>query len=712
METYENLDDDTIIAKIKQTENEDEKKDLVASIKNDDKKISMIDLFEDEWDKMEIAMTIEDDEKKIEVLKKFDEEDIKMIIATTIGDDEKQLGLIDLFEDVDNKVNVAVSIWNIDIRIEALSKIDDEWERTRVIMSLPEDKMISFIDVLKDEENKKDIIAMIEDDDKKLELLHKITDEGYRYEIIQTLKDDDKKIEVLDEISNEEYKSFIVADLNDDNKKMELLDKFGNESDKATIIASLADDITKIELLEKFEEETNKAKVIGYLKDDNTKVELLTKLKDDKNKVEVLKTMRNDFEALKVIEQYGIDVDIDEVISFIRTRAGANRVLKQYSESLTDEKKIALGNSIENDKLRNKFLDEHTPLEENLEELKVKEYNSKALDLPQELTIGVEIEAEGIDERVASKIFNERNIREDIQNDWEVEQDLSLDKGVELVSPILNSSAESMEQIDYVCDFMQLIGTKVKDTCGAHIHFGADYLGNDLRTWENLFNIWEEAEELFYKMSNDVGEVTREKIIQYARKESNNIQSIYNDGSVTLEKDEDFQELIDKMTEDRYYGINLKNLGNPEKNTIEFRIPNGTIDGKVEKENILLFGKLMQTSKELVNDKDLQKKYKVFSNHNLTEAEKVDALLDLLFEKEQDKEIYRNRWDSVKDNSIYNRIKSDYPTFERGSYARKKGLDDCMKGELTEVIQDEEITILKESLNKTSKKEESILGRS
>ena len=54
-------------------------------------------------------------------------------------------------------------------------------------------------------------------------------------------------------------------------------------------------------------------------------------------------------------------------------------------------------------------------------------------------------------------------------------------------------------------------------------------------------------------------------------------------------------------------------------------------------------------------------------NHNLTEQEKVEKLLSLLFDTEKNKMIYRERWESVKDNNEFEQVKAQTPTFQRYS---------------------------------------------
>lgn len=154
---------------------------------------------------------------------------------------------------------------------------------------------------------------------------------------------------------------------------------------------------------------------------------------------------------------------------------------------------------------------------------------------------------------------------------------------------------------------------------------------------------------------------------------------LFRDKSIRIYSYEDLDIALSAMNSDRYYGLNVMNLEDENRNTLEFRIPNGTIDSKTEKENIKLFGRLIAVSVELTNDEEKYKKYCYLKRHDLTERDKVEALLDLLFEDEEEKSIYRDRWDSVKQYKIYDEVKSDNPTFIRGDYDLKHAYEDCME---------------------------------
>ena len=107
---------------------------------------------------------------------------------------------------------------------------------------------------------------------------------------------------------------------------------------------------------------------------------------------------------------------------------------------------------------------------------------------------------------------------------------------------------------------------------------------------------------------------------------------------------------------DRYYGMNLLNL-NSKRDTIEFRVANGTTNPDVWIENIRLFGRLMEKSEELAqielkekngvtlkrNEAHLLKLKKKIQDKSLSEEEKSEVLIELLFNKEE-RQVYRDRY--------------------------------------------------------------------
>ena len=212
----------------------------------------------------------------------------------------------------------------------------------------------------------------------------------------------------------------------------------------------------------------------------------------------------------------------------------------------------------------------------------------------------------------------------------------------------------------------------MKDVHG-HIHIGADFLGNDYKAWENFITIYNECEEIFYKMSNRQGQAPRGEISQYAQTSNDVISATYGNSGVSIKTQEDLDTIVETMKDTRNRGINFCNIDEDGTNTIEFRMPNGTIDVNIITENIRLFGQLLSISKQMSIDLEYKKEeFSTLKNHDLTEKEKVESLLNLLFDDEQEKNIYRQRWDAVKDHSSFEQLKATVPTFRRGIYSMRE----------------------------------------
>ena len=119
----------------------------------------------------------------------------------------------------------------------------------------------------------------------------------------------------------------------------------------------------------------------------------------------------------------------------------------------------------------------------------------------------------------------------------------------------------------------------MKDVDG-HIHFGADFLGSDHQAWENFYTIYNECEEILYKMSNATGQPPRQGVSNYAKTSNEVLAGMFETGEVRIKTQEDFEQVIKAMQDTRFRGVNVTNLGKDGKNTIEFRMPNGTINAR------------------------------------------------------------------------------------------------------------------------------------
>lgn len=511
-------------------------------------------------------------------------------------------------------------------------------------------------------------------EDKKIEFLeeyHDYIDIWERTEIIKTIKDEEKKLEEINKGDYTIYHKMRIFS-NSNNQKVikkllkEALDsirdnnKFRNYEDNYIITADFVRLLEKIEDIDDVKEIFNE-----YIENESVKEciefnpeyfidEFLGAIEDDKLVIELIGEMK----------KQGIEFCTSDIIASIKSIEGIEEFIKRFD--VKEGQKIALGCAIDNKRERKEWLDKNTNIKKIAKKLPKKQFDSEPLNLPKKLTIGLEFETEGVYYKRARELLKRFKLKDTIYKNWKVVGDGSLTNGTEIISPILDSSAESMKQVDFFCKFMQETGMNAENTCGGHIHLGADYLEDNLSSLENLLEIWTETEELFYKMSNDVGELPRKSINTYASNQTQNIEEIFSDGSVNIDSDSKYEDLVRELEfTGKFSAISFENLNYESQKTIEFRLSNGTTDARVEKENIFLYGRLLVVCKKINKDKELYKKFQKLKDHNVTEAEKVERLLDLLFDNENEKQIYRNRWKSVKDNEIFDKICYDAGTFIR-----------------------------------------------
>ena len=268
--------------------------------------------------------------------------------------------------------------------------------------------------------------------------------------------------------------------------------------------------------------------------------------------------------------------------------------------------------------------------------------------LPDKMTIGVEIESEGLASReeIAGIIGN---------LSWKLKPDDTLDDGIEAVPLSGLTPSTAGDEIYGACKALCLSGQTISERCGGHIHIGADYL-TDLQDWKNLRTIWNNTEKILYIISNRKGEIPREEVLKYAKPISGKDE--FKQKTINLESESDLENFIagiKKIQGDRFSAINYVNVGEEEKNTIEFRLPNGTLDPTTWIENINLFGGLVRVSHELSKimlkseEQRTEEEKKMLYNYEVIQMEQderkvAEALIGLCVSQEQ-MQTYLDRYD-------------------------------------------------------------------
>lgn len=291
----------------------------------------------------------------------------------------------------------------------------------------------------------------------------------------------------------------------------------------------------------------------------------------------------------------------------------------------------------------------------------------------------------------------------------------------EASSPIMTNNLHDLNQIVAICTLFKALNGKLNGGTGLHINIGADYLECNERAIENLLKIWGECEEIFFKMANPEGEVIRVEAISMAVPIKENIQKfLEEDGSITLNTEADMEKFLYKIQarnrmdnivawsnfgtdndverdlryaktdEERFdiyhrYNEGMKSKPNEDDKVrwtsinfnhmkwnsdnagrIELRIFNSSLEPEIIFQDLELVGKIFEVSLENAKNPNYKKdEFEKLLFRDVTEANKVNNLLNLLFDNTEQKNIFRKRWQSVREESDYERYKSGVDTFER-----------------------------------------------
>lgn len=387
----------------------------------------------------------------------------------------------------------------------------------------------------------------------------------------------------------------------------------------------------------------NKITLVNSIKDIDYRKKYVSKAIDDNininDIVPIISKIDDPLYVKGIINKYKDDLmtlAMKDLVVATKDSSLMKEFLVNYDDRLREIDKLEVVLALKDDTY---FKDKYFP--------PLKDSDSK-IDLPRDMTIGVEIEAKGA------------NYRGNIL-DFLAKEDGSLgNNSLEVVSPILHSSLEDSRKIYGICNILNKLECHINNNCGGHVHIGANYL-DDIPSYTTFLQLTGNCETPLYIISNKRGEITREGgVVSYAMPLSGKIEEATSKGTVQLDKEKDLERFVNKLKsiqQNRYSDINFFNVDNPHKNTIEFRLANGTIEAKTWIENINLFGGIVRAAKEIsviqkkmVKTEEEMTKIFYFNQINsdkTSEEDKLEALLNLSVPNS--KEIYLKRY---KENKI------------------------------------------------------------
>lgn len=252
----------------------------------------------------------------------------------------------------------------------------------------------------------------------------------------------------------------------------------------------------------------------------------------------------------------------------------------------------------------------------------------------------------------------------DFEDRFFVDSDATVPNGNEIIpTRPFHNTPEDVARFCALCETMRAVGYYYDEeyyNAAGQINLGLDYLDTKEAILA-FYEIYGNCEELLYYISSEEGQIFRQNI--YTSSRIKPLSEII--GKRVVEEDLSREEVIRLFSNDSSRESGIRGL-TYKKNSVclrgtnkydyrfEFRIPNGGCNYETWIDNIRLYGKMMEKAKQIA---DLMKKdyltaeeesllrLKIdLQNRKLSLEDKLEMLLDLLFEDENIKQIYRDRY--------------------------------------------------------------------
>ncbi len=266
-----------------------------------------------------------------------------------------------------------------------------------------------------------------------------------------------------------------------------------------------------------------------------------------------------------------------------------------------------------------------------------------SLNLPEYVTIGIEIEYENI-----KKSKTDEYIENNLSN-WCSKTDGSLSSGGEITSPIMIDSPKYWDELKIVCDYLSLNHANMSCNAGGHIHIGSNVLGEDVEAWKIFLKLYMCYENVLFRFLYGDKVNGRKNLLNYARPTAdilyNKLGFINNAYRVG-----DFNDLTYEY--ERYLALNLGNVNwydpydDDYKNTIEFRSPNATTEATIVQNNINALCKLLIVARDKIIDEEfldykIKHDFRPYSGneylYSTVNLKNVLEFVDLTFDNNLDK---------------------------------------------------------------------------
>lgn len=282
------------------------------------------------------------------------------------------------------------------------------------------------------------------------------------------------------------------------------------------------------------------------------------------------------------------------------------------------------------------------------------EYRDK-LNFNRSTTFGMEIEFENAK-------YNEIQKKLENIDDWQIIDDISVTKrigitkyGGEVTSPICDDTKDTWNELKEICNILKKNNAFCTNRTGGHVHVGIQEFKNNYEVYKNFLILYAVYEPIIYRFLAGENSKVRSNASRYAKPfaykilvEKNNI--------INFNCLDDVRNFIYRNNDRKGYGLNLANINltnmHKEKNTIEFRSPNGTVEEVIWQNNVNFIIKLIDYCSSSNFDYEflLDKFNKIHSNninietYELMNIKEALELSNLLFDNQLDKDYFLRQY--------------------------------------------------------------------
>ena len=481
----------------------------------------------------------------------------------------------------------------------------------------------SLKEYIKKTKNNNEIIDYIIENRKHLKI------DSHKAYILSTLLTDKEKLKILKECNNfitPHFYTKIITTIEDETLKIKLLKSIITISNlkcyTIDIVKSFESDQTKEIFLDYFETKDqvtiimsfkNKDLIKEYIKDEkykDYKTQLIFATEDTEYIKQTFKETKADILKQNIIKRVK---NKDIKLELLETTGNKNAIYFYRSN-----------------------LDRY--YSDYISELNEEEIKSSNID--ERITIGTELE-------IMNQDINNYKYLGTVLKNYTIQPEITVKNGIEIVSPVIHYTKKDLQELKAVCEILQKCNFKTGKQTGGHIHIGASYL-TEPKDYFMLLYLYSNCENIIYLITDRKNTKKRKSIEQYAQKVKKEYIKAF-DRKIIHEHQslEGLTETLSILTDSRYKGLNLRNITSKDKETIEFRMPNGEIDFNELLANIKLFAKIVQKSHELNQTKEKDLEIELLSK-KINEKLRLELLLDILFDNETEKQVYVDRYRANK----------------------------------------------------------------